>query len=230
MPLLPQRTKPEPGAPAASDEQPSIPTAAAGSPTKQRRRPTLIMLGVALIAVCAVGTWWITDRMSTTNQVVVAAADVSQGQVLTAEDLTTTDVNVPAGTAVITGSELDSLVGQRSTAAIEEGALLSPRQISSEALPGAGAAIVGVKVLPGQIPAQNVEPGDAVEVVGTPKPGDDPPSGDAPVIVGTIQAIGQPTTDGSIVVDVLVSEDQAGTLTALSATGRIGIVLVPEEE
>lgn len=226
MSLLLKSKKPD----TAADEQPPVPAAATGSSPKQRRRPTLIALGIALIVVCALGTWWITDQMSTTSKVVVSAVDVSEGQVLSAEDLTTAEVNVPSGTAVVPGSELEPLVGQRATAPLEEGAILSPGQLSTETLPGEGTAIVGVKALPGQIPSQNVEPGDAIEVVGTPKSGDDPPSGDAPVITGTIQAIGQSGTDGSLVVDVLVSEDQASTLTALSATGRIGIVLVPEEE
>lgn len=207
-----------------------VPTAPSGTPVKRRRRPTMYALGVALLVVGALGAWWITERLSTTSQVVVAAADVPEGQVITTEDLTTSDVNVPSGSAVIAGSDLDSLVGQRATTSLEEGALLSPSQISAAALPGEGTAIVGIKVVPGQIPIQNVDPGDAIQIVGTPKSGDDPPSGDAPVVTGTIQALGEPSTDGSYVVDVRVSDDQAGTLTAMSATGRIGVILVPEEE
>ena len=207
-----------------------VPTASSGTPVKRRRRPRMLALGIALLVVGALGAWWITDRLSTTSQVVVAAADVPEGQVITADDLTTSDVNVPSGSAVISGSELDSLVGQRTTTSLEQGALLSPSQVSAASVPGEGTAIVGIKVAPGQIPTQNVDPGDPVQIVGTPKSGDDPPSGDAPTVNGTIQALGEPSTDGTYVVDVLVSDDQAGTLTALSATGRIGVILVPEEE
>lgn len=207
-----------------------VPTAAAtGTPIKRRRRPRMYALGVALLVVGALGAWWITASLSTTSQVVVAAADVPEGQVITAEDLTTSDVNVPSGSAVIAGSELDSLVGQRATTSLQEGALLAPSQISSASVPAEGTAIVGIRVTPGQIPIQNVDPGDAVQVVGTPKAGDDPPSGDAPVVNGTIQAVGEPAGDGSFVVDILVSDEQAGTLSSLSATGRIGVILVPEE-
>lgn len=206
-----------------------VPTASSGTPVKRRRRPRMLALGIALLVVGALGAWWITDRLSTTSQVVVAAADVPEGQVITADDLTTSDVNVPSGSAVIAGSELDSLVGQRATTSLQEGALLAPSQISSASVPAEGTAIVGIRVTPGQIPIQNVDPGDAVQVVGTPKAGDDPPSGDAPAVNGTIQAVGEPAGDGSFVVDILVSDDQAGTLTALSATGRIGVILVPEE-
>lgn len=206
-----------------------VPDASSGTPVKRRRVPAMYALGIALIVVGALGAWWITERLSTTTEVVVAAADVPEGQVITAEDLTTSDVNVPSGAAIIPGSDLDSLAGQRATATLEEGSLLSPGQITAESLPGEGTALVGIKVVPGQIPTQNVDPGDSIQIIGTPQSGDDPPSGDAPVVTGSIQAIGQPATDGSYVVDVLVSEDQAGTLTALSATGRIGVILVPQE-
>lgn len=206
-----------------------VPTASAGTPIKRRRRPRMYALGVALLVVGALGAWWITEHLSTTSQVVVAAADVPEGQVITAEDLTTNDVNVPSGSAVIAGGELDSLVGQRATTSLEEGELLAPNQISGASVPAEGTAIVGIKVAPGQIPTQNVDPGDAVQIVGTPKSGDDPPSGDAPIVTGTIQAVGDPAGDGSFVVDILVSDEQAGTLSSLSATGRIGVILVPEE-
>ena len=126
------------------------------------------------------------------------------------------------------GSEM--CIRDSSTTSLEQGAILSPGQVSATSVPAKGAAIVGIKVAPGQIPTQNVDPGDPIRIVGTPKSGDDPPSGEAPTVNGTIQALGEPTTDGSYVVDVLVSQDQAGTLAALSATGRIGVILIPEEE
>ncbi|MGO1325099.1 MAG: SAF domain-containing protein [Brevibacterium aurantiacum] len=230
MPLLTKNKKaaeasvPEP-------EQPTVPSAATtGTPVRQRRRPALIALGIALIIVCGLGAFWLVDRLSTTSQVVVAAAGVPEGQVLTAEDLTVIDVNVPSGTAIVPGSDLETLVGQRAVGPLEEGALITPGDVSTASFPAEGSAVVGVKVSAGQIPTADVDPGDPIRIVGTPREGDDPPSGDAPVITGTVQAISQPTTDGILVVDVLVSDDQSATLAALSATGRISIVLVPEEE
>lgn len=215
--------------PPVTDNAPApVPAAASGTPVKHRRRPKLWALGVALMVVGALGVWWIVESMSTTSQVVVAAADVPEGQVITAEDVTTSDVNVPSGAAVIPGGQLDTIVGQRATAPLEKGALLAPTQVNTDPLPAEGMAVVGVKVAPGQIPTQNVDPGDAIQILGTPKQGDDPAQGESPTVTGTIQAVGQPTTDGALVIDVLVTADQAGTLTALNATGRIGVVLVAE--
>lgn len=230
MPLLTKVKKKADDSAAAGPEQPAIPTAAATTPIRQRRRPAFIALGVALIIVCALGAFWLVDRLSTTTQVVIAAADIPEGQRLTTEDLTVTDVTVPGGVATIPGSDLDTLVGQRSVGQLEKGALLAPGDVSTDAFPAAGTAVVGVRVSAGQIPTNDVDPGDPIQIVGTPREGDDPPSGDAPVITGTVQAISAPATDGVVVVDVLVSSDQSATLAALSATGRISVVLVPEEE
>lgn len=229
MPLLTKSMK-KPAATEPGAEQPVIPAAATGSPVRQRRRPALIALGIALIIVCGLGAYWLVDRLSTTSQVVVAAVDVPEGKVLTAQDLTVIDVNVPGGTAVIAGGELSTLVGQRTSAPLEQGALISPSEVSADSFPAAGSAVVGVKVNAGQIPTADVDPGDPIRIIGTPREGDDPPGGDAPVITGTIQAVSSPTVDGALIVDVLVSDDQAATLASLAATGRISIILVPEEQ
>lgn len=230
MPLLSTSTPKDAETGPEDDERTSVPMAASGTSLRRRRRPTLIALGIALIVVCGLGTYWVVDRLSTTSQVVVAAADVAEGQVLSAEDLTTTEVNVPAGTSVVAGGELESLVGQRAVSPLQDGALLSPGQVSAERFPAPGTAVVGIRVTAGQIPANDVDPGDPVQIVGTPREGDDPPTGDAPVVNGTAHAVASPTTDGVIIVDVLVEEERAATLTSLSATGRIGVVLLPEEQ
>lgn len=227
LPRLPRKNAETP--PATDSNTPALPSAAESTPVKRRRRPAMYALGIALIVVGALGAWYITDRLSTTSEVVVAAVDIQEGQVITATDLTTTDVNVPAGSAIITGSQKDTLVGQRATSALQKGALVAPNQVSGQALPEAGFSIVGVKVAPGQVPSQNVDPGDPIQIVGTPKNGDEPPAGDAPTITGQIQTIGQPATDASLVIDVLVPSDQAATLASLSATGRIGVILIPQE-
>lgn len=231
MPLL-NRTKadPPPASPTSQSTNPAVPAAAQGAPVKSRRRPSLIALGLALIIVCSLGAYWLVDRMSTTSQVVVAAADVPEGQVLTADDLSTTNVNVPAGTAVIPASQLDTLVGQRAVAPLDAGALIAPGNVSAAAFPASGTAVVGVRVATGQIPINDVNPGDQIQIIGTPREGDDPPTGEAPSINGTVQAISQPGTNGTIVVDVLVAQELAPTLTSLAATGRIGIILTPEAE
>lgn len=223
------KTKADPPA-GAEPEQPAIPAVATTTPIRQRRRPAFIALGVALIVVCALGAFWLVDRLSTTTQVVVAASDVPQGQTLTAEDLTIADVSVPDGVATIPAGELNTLVGQRAVGPLEEGAMLTPGDVSPAAFPAAGSAVVGIRVSAGQIPSNDVDPGDPIQIIGTPREGDDPPSGDAPVVTGTVQNISSPATDGTVVVDVLVSTDQSATLAALSATGRISVILVSEEE
>lgn len=215
--------------PSPDEAAPAVPAAApAAAPLKSRRRPALIALGIALIALGAIGAWWVTTQLSTTTQAVIASRDLSAGQVLTPEDLTTADVNVPAGVPTVPGSDLTSLVGKRATGPIPQGQMLSSSAVSADAFPAAGQAVVGLSLGQGQMPAQNVEPGDTVTIVATPRQGDDPPTGQSAAITATVQSISAAGPDGSVVVDVVVAEGSASTLAALSATGRIALILVPQ--
>lgn len=213
-------------------EEPAVPSAAKATttPLKTRRRPTLIALGLALIAVCALGTWWLVDQTSTTNQVVVAARNVPTGTVLADDDLTTIDANIPSNASTIPGSQKSSLIGKRSNGPLPKGAILAPKDLSADAFPAQGTAVVGIKVMPGQAPSSNLKPGDHVQVVGTPRPNDDPPTSEAPAISGVVQAISEPTNDGSRIIDITVNEKDSGSLAGLSATGRINVVLVSQKE
>ena len=45
-----------------------------------------------------------------------------------------------------------------------------------------------------------------------------------------MQAISEPTNDGSRIIDITVNEKDSGSLAGLSATGRINVVLVSQKE
>lgn len=69
-------------------EQTPARTAAVLQPTKSRRRPAVIALGIALVLLGGIGVWWVTTNLTRTVSVMATSVDVSRGETITADDLT----------------------------------------------------------------------------------------------------------------------------------------------
>ena len=80
-----------------------MPVAAPLRPPRPRRRPGLLALGVALVAVGALAAAWLVSTSSSRVAVLVAARDVPYGAVLTDADLSSVEVAGTSGVAVIPG-------------------------------------------------------------------------------------------------------------------------------
>ena len=74
-----------------------------------RRRPGLLVAGLAMVAVGALAAIWLVSASGHRVQVVMLAHDVPYGAVLTRADLTTTAVSVAAGDSVAGGALLVTL-------------------------------------------------------------------------------------------------------------------------
>ena len=89
-----------------------MPVAAPLRAPRPRRRPGLLALGVALVAVGALAAAWLVSTSSARVAVLVAARDVPYGTVLTDADLSTVEVAGTGGVAVIPAGERDRVVGR----------------------------------------------------------------------------------------------------------------------
>src|SRR5437899_4733140 len=81
------------------------------APPKGRRRPGLLALGIALIAVGALAAVWLVNSASGRRPVMVVVHDVAFGSVISRGDLGTTDVSVDSTVHTIPASEAGSVVG-----------------------------------------------------------------------------------------------------------------------
>ena len=88
-----------------------MPTPPRVAPPRGRRRPGLLALGVALVAVGALTAAWLVSTAGQRSPVVVVLRDVPYGAVLTSGDVGSADVSVDANVATIPASQLDSVVG-----------------------------------------------------------------------------------------------------------------------
>ena len=80
--------------------------------TRGRRRPGLLLAGVALALVGALLGVWLVASAGDRTSVVVVARDVPQGATLTAEDLQVVDVSLDRAVGAFGADEVEGLVGQ----------------------------------------------------------------------------------------------------------------------
>src|SRR5664279_1869144 len=144
-----------------------IPAAPVLVTPKRRPRRMLMAAGALLVILCALGTYWLTQRSAERVAVVGVAHDVSWGAVVTSADLVQVAVvNDPALKPVL-WADVWSLVGQHAAADLQAGSLLTARSVTDAEVPGPGKALVGVSVKQAQMPVTTLHPGDRVVLVPT---------------------------------------------------------------
>lgn len=213
--------------PAATAVPASAP--ATPAPPRLRRRPAVLGLGVALVAAGGLTAAWLVSTAGTTTSVVVAAAPVLRGQILTADQLATAQVSGLEPASLTPASELTDLVGQTVVVDVPVGAPVPSSAVTSDPLPAAGQAVVGILLPAGQVPTVDLLPGARVRIVATPRAQEDVP---ASIGTGTPAVLISTSVDevsGNTVANVAVPAPQAASLAALAATGRAALVLDADE-
>lgn len=195
-------------------------------PPKLRRRRWLT--GAAILAFAVGGglgaVAWTTA--ATSDPVLVAARAIGQGEQISASDLTRANLNPDPAVATIPGNQLGEVVGQRAATAIPAGSVLAPGSVTTELVPPAGQAVVGV-VLPSPVaPGTTLQPGDDVRVIVTPSGGDGEPALHEASVVAVHT---DPTGQAGVVVDVELPELEATALATDLATGSAAVVLRSRE-
>lgn len=195
--------------------------------TRARRRPALLALGVALVALGALVTMWLVSSTGQRTSVLVMARDVAYGAPVTDADLSSVEVSLDPSVSMLPATERARVVGMTAATALTAGSLLSPSQLSITIPPGAGQVLVGVAVPATRMPAGGLAAGDGILIVDTPAADADPPAGVPASITATVVRIGAADLNGVSVVDVTVAPGDGPALAARSATGRIAIVVQP---
>jgi hypothetical protein len=217
-------------APAADARQvpgPQGPRPRPVSAPRTRRRPALLALGVALVVVSALGAVSLFTVFSDTERVVLVVQPVEAGQTIGADALAVTDATVGPDLAVVPAGDLDAVIGATARVPLLRGQLLSPDAVvDGPAVPGEGEDLVGLPLTRNQMPASGLQAGDRILVVDTPQPGGEPPAGVPAAIEATVlRVVPDPDEPSIVVVDVIAPPDDARSLAARGATGRVAVVL-----
>jgi len=202
---------------------PPLPTI---TPTpKLRSRPRVAAAGIALVAIGGLGGAYLLTSSTNAVPVLALTTTVHRGELITAGDLTVATINPDPALSTIPQSQQGTLIGQRAATDLAAGSILTPNSVTTALVPAAGDTLVGLAVTPAQLPAQPLVAGDTVRLVNTPRAGDNPPTATPDTVAATIVATTYNAALNQTIVDVTVPTDQAASLAARGATGRIALVL-----
>ncbi len=124
-----------------------------------------VMLGVLLVAGCALAAVLWNQSNNATSTIVVAARHITRGTAITAEDLRGAEM-AGATTAMIGGTEANVLLGQVALVDIEPTAPFTRSLLAATAPLAAEEALTSMALAPGQLPP-DLAPSDHVRIVVT---------------------------------------------------------------
>jgi hypothetical protein len=214
-----------PPPPAAS----SAPVPKATARVRERRRPLLFALMVALVAAGALLAAYAYTSVSDTQEVLAVSEDVARGEVIDANDLKAVRVSVDPALTPIRATEKSRIMGSRAAVDLWAGSLLTEQAVTESLIPAEGESLVGISLTPAQMPSEPLYSGDVVRIVAT--PGDQGEvTNQAPVTFeATVVGVSRIVETGETVVNVSVAHERSAELAARAATGKVALVLDTRE-
>lgn len=195
-------------------------------PTRQKR-PGYVALAIVLIVGLAALGAYLYSKAGQKTPVVVVVKDVPAGHQVARDDLST--VNVAGGVTAVAGAHLDSVVGEVATVQLLPNTLLQRSMVTDASPLPSGAALVGVELKPGQLPATGVADGARVRVLQLPNRSGNTAAGRAAVLVpaATVYAtVPDPSQTGGTLATLIVPNAAAAPIAAASSEGLVALVQV----
>lgn len=181
-----------------------------------------------MMVLCgAIGVTWLLNGMTDRTDVLAVARDVRVGQKITAEDLRVVALPDDPALHPIEASERDSIVGQRASARLVAGSLLTEGQLAGGGDLREGEELVAVEVKRGMAPVEALEVNDTVRIVTAQEEGTKPSGTEKPAeeVTGRVVKVGQPDTSGNTVVQIAVPQASSSTVAARATSGDVALVL-----
>ena len=213
----------------APDGEPAPPGDHFAPPPKLRRRPMLIAVSVAAICLGALVSMWAYQSTSNSHSVLAMRHTVERGQTIAPDDLMSVSISVDPALRPLASDQIDSVVGKHAALDMPAGGVVTPDQVSDQAVPAKGTSVGGISLTPAMLPANQVRTGDKVRVVTTPGQQGEVSSGEPDSIEAVVVGIVKDETTGNSIVNVQVPHPDAPRLAARSATGKVAIVLDSRE-
>lgn len=197
----------------------------------RERRPAYAALAVVLIVGLALAGGYFYTQAGKKVPVIVMVNSVAEGHVIERSDLSTVDV---AGHVTAIGkASLNSIVGLTAVVDLLPDTLLQRSMVSTAPpLDFSTKAQVGVKVRPGQIPADGLSAGNHVQVVQLPATNSvtDPKSPAAATVLVDDAVVywrtADPSQTGGTLLTLLVPKSSALNVAAASNAGAIALIRI----
>jgi len=199
---------------------------------RRDRRPLLATLAVLLILLGSLATALIVYRTDDRATVLVAADDITFGQLIEPSDFQEVRVSQDGGSSIPAGS-VGSFLGTHATTSIPAGTIVHPKMFSVASPVPKGGQVVGVVLDPERMPSTRPVPGQVVRlyfVAGATTGGQLAASpGDTIVEAARVLAVGRGGGGGTISVSVLVRDIDAGVLADFASSGNIALSVLPDD-
>ncbi|MDA8275939.1 MAG: SAF domain-containing protein [Actinomycetota bacterium] len=190
-----------------------------------RRQTPLVVVGVLLVAGCALGFADASLSLASHEDVLAVSQPLAAGQVLASGDLRAVRVSTGAGLGVVPVADEASVVGRPVAVPLVAGALLSPGELGSASAVASGADVVAVALKAGLFPP-DLAPGDRVQVVPvvTASSGTATVSG-SPVDATVLALQAAPaSSNAATVFSLQVAKTDADGVASLAAAGEASLV------
>jgi hypothetical protein len=194
--------------------------------TRGRRRPGLMVAGIALTALGALVAAWLVTTAGDRTDVLVMARDVPYGSTIRTADVVSAPVAADPRVATVPAADLASVVGKIAATNLAAGTLLSSAELTSKGPPGPNEVLVPLAVTAQRLPVGGLAAGDRLLVVDAPAAGADPPQTEPAAFTVTVARIGTPDLNGVSVIDVVAAQQQGPALATRAATGRFALVVL----
>ena len=215
------------------NEPVAVPRALGG----RRLRKGTLTLAFAMIAAGGVITAFAFYAVTNTGSYLAVTRRVPAGATLSNADLTVVQVNQAPGVRAVPASDRRRMVGKRTTVTLLRGQLLVRDAVTDAKILQRGQRQVGVKLQPGQMPADRLYPGDAVLVIETPTKSATTVTASSTSSTSTGSgALGQwdatvvntspiVESDGSTVLYLAVADSDTTDIATLASAGQLVVVL-----
>jgi hypothetical protein len=194
----------------------------------RRWRPSLLWLGVALVAVGALIGWRVLTSIGTTAPYLAVDRPVQLGAPITADDLTTVRITTDPALHPIPAGDRNAIIGKYAAVPLVPGTLLTFAHVTTERAPGPGQQLVGIGLDEERLPTQRITAGRQVLLVVTDTNADTNPAPtlSAPQSIPAIVVDVHPgSKDGEMLLNVAVSDRDGPTVASRAAEGRLVVVL-----
>lgn len=192
---------------------------------KKRVNLTYVAGAVVLIILGSLGAYFVTTQFTNATQVVAVTETLQRGDTIESGDVTAFDIPEDQAGAFVSASTIQDLVGQKALVDIPSGSLLTSDSVGPAVTPPDGYTVVGLSLSPGQLPKSDLTAGDKVRIVDTPGAQGDAPEGTPLATSASVLTAGSVDQSGKILVDVLVSTDDAPALAARASTETVALIL-----
>jgi Flp pilus assembly protein CpaB len=200
------------------------------APLPRQRRPGLIVLALVLILASAAVITSLFLQAGNRSAVLAVARPVQAGHTIENADLMVVRISIDPALHAIGASSRRNVVGKVAVVPLVPGQLLTSPELTDGRLLDSGQGIVGVALKPGQLPAGQLQPGDRVMVVRTPRTeAAAAEEQDVGVLVASavVRDLSEDEDADATLVALVVNQQDAPRVAAAAAAGQVGLVQLP---